>query len=179
MRGRVAKVRGTVSASVIPTDTVNDRLSSRADAPGQVTLRQPEPTTKSFEWLVVVVRDRRQGRRTWLLPAKPTVMSGHEPLGGRARHHSPRSAEHGLHGEVRVESAGPDGRLQRANVDVEFLGQLVERQPFVLSLVMDNRLAGTLEHRDGDCASTAIQWPVGLKRNRQRGDWAEASAMRG
>jgi hypothetical protein len=43
---------------------------------------------------------------------------------------------------VRVESASPDGGLQRSHVDVEFLSQLAQRQPFVLSLVMGDLLAG-------------------------------------
>jgi hypothetical protein len=74
---------------------------------------------------------------------------------------------------VRVESAGPDCGLQRADVDVEFLGQLVKRQSLVLSLVMGDRFAGTLQHRNGYNSSTAVPWPEGLERNRQeRGELA-------
>ena len=74
---------------------------------------------------------------------------------------------------MRSESAGPDGSLQRTDMNVEFLGQLAERQPLVLSLVMGDRFAGTLQYRDGDHASPAIPWPEGLERNRQdRGELA-------
>jgi hypothetical protein len=69
---------------------------------------------------------------------------------------------------VRRESAGPDGGLQRADVDVKLLGQLVKRQSLVLSLVMGDRFAGTLEHRDRDNSSPAIPWPEGFERNRQQ-----------
>jgi hypothetical protein len=74
---------------------------------------------------------------------------------------------------VRVDSAGPDGGLQRADVDVEFLGQLVKWQLFVPSLVIGDRVAGTLQHCDGDDASPAIPRTEGLERNRQeRGELA-------
>jgi hypothetical protein len=53
---------------------------------------------------------------------------GHEPLGGDTRGQSSRPAEHGLDREVRLESSCSNGGLQRAHVDVEFLGQLGERQ---------------------------------------------------
>jgi hypothetical protein len=66
---------------------------------------------------------------------------------------------------VRVESAGPDGGLQRSHVDVKFLGQLVERQPFVLSLVMGDGFARTLYHREGRDSSPAVPGPEGLERN--------------
>jgi hypothetical protein len=101
------------------------------------------------------------------LPAESAVVRGHEFLGGGARGQSPRSAKHRLHGEVRRESAGPDGGLQRADVDVKLLGQLVKRQSLVLSLVMGDRFAGTLEHRNRDNSSPAIPWPEGFERNRQ------------
>lgn len=104
------------------------------DALGQAALREPEPTTKSPQLPVVVVRDRRPGSRTDLLPGEAAVVQSHESLGGRGRGQTPRMAKHGLHREVRVESAGPDGGLQRADVDVELLGQLVERQSLLLSL---------------------------------------------
>ena len=72
-----------------------------------------------------------------------------------------------------IESARPDGRLQRTNVDVEFIGQLVQQQPLVLSPVVGYRFAGTLQHRAGNYSSAAIPWPVGLERNRQeRGELA-------
>jgi hypothetical protein len=51
-------------------------------------------------------------------------------------------------------------------VNVKLFGQLVERQPLVLSLVMSDHFAGTPQHRSGDRASPAIQWPIGLKRSR-------------
>ena len=115
---------------------IDDRFASGADASGQAVLCESEPTTKRPQLLVVVVRDRRQGSWTDLLPGEAAVVESHESLGGRARGQTPRPARHGLDGEVRVEPAGADGGLQRADVDVEFLGQLIERQPFVLSQVM-------------------------------------------
>ena len=108
---------------------------------------QSEPTTKGPELLVEVLRDRWQGSGTNLLPAESAVVHGHELLGGGARGQSPRPAKHGLHGEVGRESAGPDGGLQRADVDVKLPSQLVERQLLVLSLVMGDRASGTLQHR--------------------------------
>ncbi len=69
---------------------------------------------------------------------------------------------------MRVEPAGPDGGLQCTDMNVEFLGQLAERQPFVLPLMMGDRFARALQHRDGDSASPTIQWPVGFERNRQQ-----------
>jgi hypothetical protein len=74
---------------------------------------------------------------------------------------------------VRVESTGPDRGLQRSHVDVEFLGQLIERQPLVLSLVAGDRFTGTSQHWDGDHTSPAVPWPERLERNRQqRGELA-------
>jgi hypothetical protein len=74
---------------------------------------------------------------------------------------------------MRSESAGPDDGLQRADVDVEFLRRLVEWQLLVLSLVIGDRVAGALQHCDGDDASPSIPWPEGLERNRQeRGELA-------
>jgi hypothetical protein len=64
---------------------------------------------------------------------------------------------------MRVESARLDGRLQRTDVDVEFLGQLVQQQPLVLSPVVGDHFAGTLQHRAGDNSSPAIPWPEGFE----------------
>jgi hypothetical protein len=124
-----------------------DGLASGADAAGQAILRQSEPTTKRPELLIVVVRDRWEWSRTDLLPAESPVMRGHELLGGRARGQSPGPTKHGLHGEVRRESAGPDGSLQRADVDVQLFGELIERQQIVLPPVVSDGCTGMLEHR--------------------------------
>ena len=43
------------------------------------------------------------------------------------------------HAEVRVESTRARGRLERAQVDVQFPGELIKWQEFVLSLVMSDR----------------------------------------
>jgi hypothetical protein len=80
---------------------------------------------------------------------------------------------------VRLKSARSDGGLQRSDVDVEFLGQLVKRQRLIMSLVMGDRSAGTLQHRDGDDSSPAVPWPEGLERYReQRGEFALSQADR-
>ena len=97
-------------------------------------MRESEPATKGPEQVVVVGRNRRQGSRTRLLSAESAVVRGHELLGGGARGQSPRLANHGVDREVRVESAGPDGGLQGAEMYVEFLGQLGEGQQVGLSL---------------------------------------------
>ena len=55
----------------------------------------------------------------------------------------------------------------------EFLGELIEWQQLVLSLVMNDRVAGTLQYGYGDDSSPAIPWPEGFERNRQqRGELA-------
>jgi hypothetical protein len=50
-------------------------------------------------------------------------------------------------------------------VDVQFLGELIERQEFVLSLVMNDRFSGALQYGCGSDSSTATPWPVGLEWN--------------
>ena len=102
---------------------IDHGLSGRADASGQGVLREAEPTSKGSKPLIVVGRNRRQGRRTRLLPAESAVVRGHERLSGGARGEPLGPAKHGLHGEVRVESAGPDSGPQRSDVDVDGLGQ--------------------------------------------------------
>ena len=68
---------------------------------------------------------------------------------------------------MRVESARSDGGLQRSDVDVELVGQLVERQQLGQSCVVRDRFAGTLQHRYVDDASPAVPWAEGLERHRQ------------
>ena len=46
-----------------------------------------------------------------------------------------------------VESAGSDGSLRRANVNVKFPGQLAERQQLRLLRMMFNRYSSSQEHR--------------------------------
>ena len=116
---------------------------------------------------VVVPRNNWERRGTDDLPGKAPVVHGHEPFGGSACGQSPRPAEHGLHGEVCRESPGPNGRLQCADVDVEFPRELVERQQFVLPLVMSDCFASALQRRDGDSSSSAVPWPEGLERHPQ------------
>jgi hypothetical protein len=74
-------------------------------------------------------------------------MRGDEPLAGRPRGESDGPTEHRLHREVCVESAGSNGGLQRSDVDMEFVGQLVERQQLGLSRVMRDHRSSPLQHR--------------------------------
>ena len=76
---------------------IDDGFSGRANASGQARLRESEPRTKGPKLLVVIVRDRRQGRWTHLLPSKPAVVRGHELLGGGPRGQSTGPAKHRLH----------------------------------------------------------------------------------
>jgi hypothetical protein len=105
---------------------IDHGLSGLANASGQGVLREAEPTAKGSKLLIVVGRNRRQRRRTRPLPAESPVVRDHELLGGCAGGQSSGPAKHGLHGKVRFESAGPDGSLQRADMNAEFLGQLNE-----------------------------------------------------
>jgi len=107
---------------------VQDGLSGRANASGQGVWREAEPTAKGSKLLIVVGRNRREGRRTRLLSAESAVMRDHELLRRGARGQSSRPAKHGLHGEVRLESSCSHGGLQCAHVDVEFVGKLIEWQ---------------------------------------------------
>jgi hypothetical protein len=107
---------------------IDNGFAGGANAPGEAVLREAELATKAAEALIVVGRNRRQGRRARLLPAESAVVRDHELLRGGARDQPSRPAEHRLHGEVRFESAGPDGSLQRTDMNAEFLGQLDERQ---------------------------------------------------
>ena len=67
---------------------------------------------------------------------------------------------------MRLESAGARGRLERPEVHVQFAGELVKWQEFVLSLVMNDRFSGALSwHGCGNDSSAAIQWPVSFERN--------------
>ena len=66
---------------------------------------------------------------------------------------------------MHLESTGARGRLERPKVHVQFLGELIEWQEFVLSLVMNDRFSGTLQYGCGNDSSTAIPWSVGLERN--------------
>jgi hypothetical protein len=90
-------------------------------------------------------------------------MRGDEPFAGRPRGESDGSTEHRLHQEVCVESAGSDGGLQRSDVDMEFVGQLVERQQLGLSLVMPDRCSGALQHWSGNLSSPAVPRAEGLQ----------------
>ena len=45
---------------------------------------------------------------------------------------------------MRLESAGARGRLERPYVHVQFPGELIKWQEFVLSLVMNDRFSGAL-----------------------------------
>ena len=146
---------------------VDDGFTSGADASSQAVLCESEPTAKNPQSLVVVVRDRRQRSRADRLPAEPPVVPGHELLRGGSRSQSPGPTEHGFHGEVCRESARPYGGPQCADVNEEFLGQLVKRQSLFLSLVLNDRIAGTLQDRAGDHSSPAIPWTERLERNRE------------
>ena len=57
-----------------------------------------------------------------------------------------------------------DSSLKGPDVDAEFLGQLIERQQFLLPLVMGDGLAGTLQHHRRDDSSPAVPWPEAASR---------------
>jgi len=101
------------------------------------------------------------------LPTELAVVRGHEPLGGSARGQAPRPAEHGLHREVRGESARSDGRLQGVHVNVEFMGQPREWQELLLPLVMGDCLEGPSQHGQWGDSPFAVPRPKGLERHRQ------------
>jgi hypothetical protein len=69
---------------------------------------------------------------------------------------------------VCVESAGSDGGLQRSDVDMEFVGQLVERQQLGLSLVMRDRCSGALQHWSGNLSSPTVPGAEGLESDEQQ-----------
>ena len=130
---------------------VHDGLSGRANASGQGVLREAGPTAKGPKLLIVVGRNRRQGRGTRLLSAESAVVRDHELLRRGAGGQPSGPAKHGLHGEVRFESAGPDGSLQCTDMNAEFLGQLNERQQLSLLRVMRDHRARPHQdwHRHG------------------------------
>ena len=144
---------------------MNDRFASGADAAGQAVLRESEPTTKRPQVLVVVVRNCRQGSRTDRLPAEPAVVRGHELRGSGACGQTPGPTKHGLHGELRRESACADGGLQCAHVHVKFLGQSAERQQLRLLRVMFNRLPSSQEHVRRHRAQPAVPHAKGVQRH--------------
>ncbi len=88
--------------------------------------------------LIVIVRDHWQGSETRFLPAELPIVGGHEPFGGGPRRKSLGPTEHRPHREVHVESARPDGGVQRSELDVELAGQLGEGQQLGLSRLMRN-----------------------------------------
>jgi hypothetical protein len=59
------------------------------------------------------------------------------------------------------------GRLECPEMDVQLVGELIEWQKLVLSLVVSDRCSGTLQYGDGNNSSAAIEWSVGLDGNRQ------------
>jgi hypothetical protein len=155
--GLLPEHRRWCSLSRLPL--IDDGFASGADASGQAVLCESEPTTKSPQLLVVVVRDRDQRSRTNLLPAESAVVPGHELLSSEARGQSSGPTKHGLHGEVRVEPASSDGRLQRAKVNVQFFGQLAERQQLRLLRMMFNRRPSPQEHWDRHRPQPAVPHP--------------------
>jgi hypothetical protein len=50
-------------------------------------------------------------------------------------------------------------------VHVQFLGELIEWQEFVPSLVMNDRFSGALQYGCGSDSPTAIPWPVSFERD--------------
>jgi hypothetical protein len=72
---------------------------------------------------------------------------------------------------VCVESAGSDGGLQRSDVDVELVGQLIERQQLGLSRVMRGRHSGALQYWSGNPSSPTVPGAEGLESDEeQRGE---------
>ena len=104
---------------------------------------------------IVVGRHHRQGRRTRRLSGESPVMRGHEPFARGECGEPERSTKDRLHREVCLESSRPDCSLQCPDMDVKFLGKLVERQRVVLSCMMSDDVAGTPQHwcRDGSTAA--------------------------
>jgi hypothetical protein len=66
-----------------------------------------------------------------------------------------------------LESSGPDCSLQRTDMDVEFVGKLIERQWLVLSRIFGDRIAGTLQHRRRNGSAPAVPSTERLQRDRQ------------
>jgi hypothetical protein len=106
---------------------VDDGLPGRANALRQRILGQSQSTTKARQLLIIVVWHRHERGRTRPLRGEPPVVGGHEPFAGCPRGESHGPTKNRLHREVRLESSGPGCGLQRSDVYVEFLGQLVER----------------------------------------------------
>jgi hypothetical protein len=95
----------------------------------------------------------------------------HALFAGGPRGESDGPTEGRLHREVRVESAGSDGGLQRSDVDVELVGQLAEGQQLGLSRVMRDLSSSPLQHWSVDLSSPAVSGAVGLESDReQRGE---------
>jgi hypothetical protein len=55
-----------------------------------------------------------------------------------------------------ISAAHIDGGLQGPDMNVEFLGKLIERQPLVLSRMISADFAGTLQHRRRDGSTPAV-----------------------
>jgi hypothetical protein len=79
-----------------------------------------------------------------------------------------RTPEGGAHTELRFESAGSRSRLQRADVNTEFLRQLLERQECGLALVMGRRRRRLSEHRRRRRTTFAVPRPERFERHRQQ-----------
>ena len=136
-------------------------------------MRQAHPSPQRSQVLIVIVRNDRKRRRAHFLPAEAPIVPRDELVPGGSRGVANGASEGGPHAEMRVESAGAGGRVERPQVHVKFPGELIKWQELVLSLVMNDRFSGTLQDDCGNDSSSAIPWPVGLERNRQeRGELA-------
>jgi hypothetical protein len=147
---------------------VNDRLSSRANLSGQAGLRELQLTTEDPQPHMVVVRHLRQGRRTRWLPRESAVMDRHEPFASCSGGESDRPTEGRPHGEMRLQSSGPNCGLQGSDMDVEFLRKLIERQSLVLSRMMGDHVARALQHCWRDGSTPAVPGAERLEWGRQQ-----------
>ena len=78
-------------------------------------------------------------------------MDRHEPFASCACGEPDGPTKGRPHGEVRLQSSGPNCGLQGPDMDVEFLGKLIERQSLVLSRMVGDHVARPLQHRRLEC----------------------------
>jgi hypothetical protein len=96
-----------------------------------------------------------------LLAAKAPVVGRDEALTGCPRGEPYRASKDRSDAEVRIQPTRASGRLQRSHMNLEFAGQLAERQQLALSLVMSDCGSGAVKHRDRKSSSPAVPRPPG------------------
>jgi hypothetical protein len=90
-----------------------------------------------------------------------------EQVSGRTRRPLHRPTKDRSRAELNDQSAGSRRRLQRAHMDAEFSGQLVEGQQFGSSRVIGDRGPGALEDRRWERSPSAIPGTKRLQRHAQ------------